>query len=204
MNIFNPEDNGYICYVPKIVDPNSKMKKNISPGERATLGYLHFMIYQTKYIEQGDILVIDGEGALCTEIVREFLSRHDVHPFVLPSVVHQLLNPCDNTFHSLFKQSYYREISNMNDGNISLDEKFNIAMQCFHAITNETVQGMFARCGLIPSGKDKRALVSNLICEGITSLEKHNQYHKKCLLSFLEWVRANDLRSNLCPHSIEI
>lgn len=203
LNIFSAEDDAYVINVPKLVDPNSKMKKNIAPGERATMAYLHVMINQAKFIQSGDILIIDGEGALATPTIREYCEQRDIYLFVLPSIVHQLLNPCDNTFHSLFKRSYYRTISNLNDGAISLEKKFNMAMECYFNIGDEIVEGMFERCGLINSGKNKRALVTGLVCEGITSLEKHDQYHKKCLLSFLKWARANDFASFLCPYSFK-
>lgn len=123
-----------------------KSKKNISPGERATLDYLRYMIYDAKFIEAGDVLIIDAEGALCTDFVQEYLFEHRVYPFVLPSAHHQLLNPCDNSFHSLFKQRYYRIVSNINVGNIDVKEKLNLARQCFHEISEETVAVMFRKC----------------------------------------------------------
>lgn len=185
MNIFSTTDNGYICYVPPLID--FKSKRNVSPGERATLAYLRFMIYESKFIERGDVLIIDAEGALCTDIIQESLFNHGISPFVLPSALHQLLNPCDNSFHSIFKSSYYRLISNLNNGNIDVREKFLLAMRCFHSVSLETVARMFQRCGLVSSDKTKHSIVSNLFCEGITSLEKNDQYHKKCLLDFLLW-----------------
>ena len=202
MNIFNGEENGYVSFTPPIIDVKSK--KNISPGERATLAYLRYMIYEAKFIEAEDILIIDAESALCTDFVQEYLFEHRIYPFVLPSAHHQLLNPCDNSFHSIFKQRYYRVISNMNDGNIGVKEKLNLARQCFHEISNETVAGMFRRCGLVRTSQSKRSIVSSLMCEGITSLDKHNQNHKICLLAFLKWCKVNNLRNDLCPYRFNL
>lgn len=196
MKIFNEDDDAYVCYIPALVD--MKSKRNISPGERGTLAYLRYMIYDSKFLERGDIVIIDAESALCTDIVQEYLFEHDISPFVLPCALHQFLNPCDNSFHSIFKQRYHRIISNMNDGNISVKEKFNLARQCFHEISEETVTKMFRRCGLLNSDQNKRSIVSNLMCEGFTSLNKNDQYHKKCLLSFLHWCRDNNLINDLC------
>jgi hypothetical protein len=201
-NIFGLNDNGHICYVPPLIDPKSR--KNISPGERSTLAYLRYMIYDSKFIERGDVIIIDAEGALCTDGVQEYLVRHGVFPFVLPSALHQLLNPCDNSFHSIFKQRYYRLISNKIDGNIDVKKKLNLALKCYHQISADTVSAMFRRCGLVPTVETKRSVVTGLMCEGITSLDKNNQHHKKCLLSYLKWCKANNLLQELCPFRINV
>lgn len=201
MDIFNADDNGYVCFIPVLRGLNSK---DISPGERATLAYLYYMIYEKKFLEEGDVIIIDAEAALCTSQVQQYLFDHGIHPFVLPSTLHQLLNPCDNSFHSIFKHRYYRLISNMNNGNIDVREKFHLAMQCFHGIPEESVSNMFLRCGLIPSGIEKRKIVSSLMCEGIAKLDRHDQHHKKCLLEFLKWVKFQNLRTLLCPVRISV
>lgn len=152
LEIFRDDPDAYLCYVPILRDP--KTKKNISPGERATLAYLRYMIVESKFIEAGDIIIIDAESALSTELVQYYLFQNRVFPFVLPSAHHQLLNPCDNTFHSLFKQRYYREISNMNNGSISVQKKFKIAKRCYENVPQAAVEGMFRKCGLIPSAKE--------------------------------------------------
>lgn len=197
MNIFPDREDAYVSYTPVL--KNSTSSRNISPGERSTLAYLHYMIHQSKFIEPGDVIIIDAESALCTDVVQEYMFEHDLHPFVLPCTHHQLLNPCDNSFHSIFKQRYYRLISNINNGNIEVKEKLNLARQCFHDISKPTVAGMFAKCGLVPSDQTKRAIVSRLMCEGISTLDKRNQYHKVCLLAFLKWCKSNNLVSELCP-----
>lgn len=198
--IFDDGQDGYICHVPILKANNSK--QNISPGERATFSYLFYMINQKKMIKPGDLIIIDGESSLCTENVQKYLSDQSIYLFVLPSALHQFLNPCDNSFHSIFKQRYYRTISNMNTGSISVKEKFQIAEKCFHSISKETIIKMFDRCGL-SGGKEKRDVVTGLMFEGIESLENHDQYHKKCLLNFLQWVKTNDLRKDLCPVAIK-
>lgn len=201
MKIFLYQPDAFLSYVPILTDPKSK--KNISPGERATLAYLRYMIIESKFIEPGDILIVDAESALSTDIVQRYLFQNRIYPFVLPSTHHQLLNPCDNSFHSLFKQRYYREISSINYGNIAVKEKFNLAKKCYHDISVDAVEGMFRRCGLINSERSKRSIVVSLACEGISSLEKHNNHHKLCLLTFLKWCRTNNLLKHLCPFGLK-
>ena len=189
MDIFE-EDEGFICFVPVL---RAKGKTNdIASGERATLAYLRYMIYEKKFLSAGDLLIIDGESSLFTQVVQEYLYEHKIYPFVLPSALHQLLNPCDNSFHSIFKQRYYRLISNMNR-DIDIRDKFHLAKQCYDEISETSVSNMFIRCGLIPSEVDNRTKVTSLMCEGIKSLDRHDQHHKKCLLSFLKWCQNNDL-----------
>ena len=49
----------------------------------------------------------------------------------------------DNSFHSIFKRRYYRAISNVNEGVMDVKKKLNLARQCFHAISEETVAECF-------------------------------------------------------------
>jgi hypothetical protein len=201
MDIFSEDEDGYVCFVPVITAQGKS--KNISCGERATLAYLRFMIHEKKFLRNGDVLIIDGESALCTDVVQEYLSQHQIYPFTLPSALHQLMNPCDNSFHSIFKQRYYRLISNSDEGNIGVKQKFLLAKQCFHEISEESISNMFLRCGLIPSDRNNHTIVTSLMCEGISNLDNHNQHHKKCLLAFLKWCKYNNLR-HLCSIRINV
>jgi hypothetical protein len=172
MSIFDDDEDGYICHIP-VLQAKGKTK-NISCGERATLGYLRYMIYEKQFLKDGDILVIDGESSLYTSVVQEYLSDHGIYSFVLPSALHQLMNPCDNSFHSIFKQRYYRLISNANDGNMNVREKFRLAKQCYHEISEQSISKMFIRCGLVPSDEDKQTIITSLMCEGVNNLNVHD------------------------------
>jgi hypothetical protein len=187
---------GYLSYVP--IMKEDKTKKNVFPGERSALAYLQYMILTNEF-RRGDVLIFDGEPALSTPNVQQYLFEHGIHPFVLPSTLHQLLNPCDNSYHSLFKQRYYRLISNLNGEHMDAKEKLNLAMHCYYDISDESVVSMFNRCGLLPTIESKYIIVSRLMSEGITSLDG-NQQHKKCLLAFLKWCKLNDLKEELCPN----
>jgi hypothetical protein len=189
---------GKISYVPVLKDVKSK--KNISPGERSTLTYLYYMITISQEFQPGDVIICDGESSLSTPNVQRYLLDNDIHQFIIPSILHQLINPCDNSFHALFKMRYYRLISNMNGEEIQVKEKLQLAQQCYDDISDESIHSMFKRCGLIPNAnyKDKRSLVTHLMSEGITALDRCHQY-KVCLLAFLKWCRFNNLFEELCP-----
>jgi hypothetical protein len=95
------------------------------PGERSMLAYCRYMIDIAQFIQDGDMLIFDGEKSFTTDAVQNFLSSRGVMPFVFrPSCLHQFLNPCDNNFHSLFKMSYYRLISHENFRQISVQVQF--------------------------------------------------------------------------------
>jgi len=68
-------------------------------------------------------------------------------------------------------------VSNTNT-KLTMKDKMNIARECYDAVSEETIRSMFIRCGLVPSGEDKRKLV--------------------CLLKFLKWTNENNLLE-LCP-----
>jgi hypothetical protein len=192
-DIFEDSEDGIISYVPIILNP--KTKRNISPGERATLAYLYDMV-ECNFLQPGDILICDAESALSTPLVQEYLFRNRIYPFVLPCTLHALLNPCDNTFHSVFKMRYYRLISSFNRGSITVKEKLHLAKQCYFSISEETVSSMFIRNGLVDSIGEERNIVTRLMCEGLLCLDKG--HHKVCLRKFLKWCRVNGL-GELCP-----
>lgn len=195
---------GHLSYVPIIKYGSSK--KNITPGERSTLTYLYYMIHISKDFKSGDVFVCDGESSLATPNVQRYLLDNNIHQFIIPSILHQLINPCDNSFHSLFKLRYFRLISNMNGEDITVKEKLQLAQQCYNDISEESIQCMFQRCGLVPNSnyKDKRTLVSHLMSEGISTLSRRDQQHKICLLSFLKWCRYNNLFDELCPVKLKL
>jgi len=200
MNIFDGVVDAKLAYVPVLEDANHR---NISPGERGALAYLQFMIYEAEYFRNGDILIHDGEPALCTPTVDMYLRTNGIQPFTLPSALHQFLSPLDNNFHSTFKLSYYRLISDGNYSEIDAREKLSLAQQCYAGICSpEVVRNLFVTCGLIGDG-EKREVVARLMNENLKALGGRNDFHKKNLLLFLKWCLKNDLGDELCPIDID-
>jgi hypothetical protein len=160
------------------------------------------MICEAGFIKPGDVLLVDGEKALMTPYVQRYLEDFGIIPFVFPSAVHQLLNPCDNSFHSVMKMSYYRMVSNTNSI-IDLKMKFRMALTAYESIGSDIVTSMFGKCGLIPTAEDKLTIAKTLLCEGLTTLDANDQKHKKALLKYLIWCREND-RYYLCPIPLDL
>lgn len=195
MNIFEDDPSAHISYVPIL--KNSKTDKNIRPGERGMLTYLKYMIEEVNFLKAGDYLLFDGEKALYTPTVQEYLSRKKIFPFVIePSRLHQFMNPCDNNFHSLFKMSYYRAISRQNVRFVSVAEKFRLARDCFDDIGENIVAQMFVKCGLFGDA-DKESTLIHLMFEGMGCLWKYDHFHRDNLIIYLEWCKKNNLH-HLC------
>lgn len=184
--------NAHISYVPILKNPVTK--KNIRPAERSMMAYLDYMINEAGFLEPGDFLLFDGERSFSTPLVQQFLESHGVFPLVIkPSLLHQLLSPADNNFHSYFKLSYYRRLSQRNSSTISIAEKLVLAKQSYDAVSSSTIRALFRRCGLVKSDADKRTVVYDLMFECIRALNKHQQLHKNALAAYLKWCMTNNL-----------
>lgn len=200
LRIFENDPAAKVSLVPLMKHPT--LKRNITPGERGCLAYLQYMIDEAGYLKSGDLLLHDGEAALATESVQQYLSLRGVHSFTIPSALHQFLSPCDNNFHSLLKLSYYRLLSNGNYKEIDIKEKLELARQCYDGIESDVIESLFEHCGLVGS-QDKRSLVSKLMCEGLTLLGNRREFHRRNLVAFLRWVKYNNLDSSLCRYDFD-
>lgn len=191
MKIFDGLDDAFMSHVPIRINPTTK--KNHRPAERAMLAYLEYMINDCGYLRRGDFLLFDGERSFSTPLVKAYLEQHGIFPLVIqPSLLHQLLSPADNNFHSLLKLSYYRKISQRSSSTLSITEKLFLAKQCYDVIDSFAIRSMFTRCGLVKSNQDKRTIVYNLMFESIRALDKHKQLHKNSLADFLKWCNSNN------------
>lgn len=229
-NTFDYEkDYAYVNYVQ--IERNPKTKKKVRPGEKGMLHYLNFMINEAQFFNQGkisiifanyksqsnmfhlaltivgDIILSDGEKCFDTPLVQQYLLQYNITHFVIePSVLHQLISPCDNNLHSILKLGYYRRLSKGNHQSFSVVQKLRLAKECWDEISNETVANLFHKCGLSSSAPDKRSVVMNLILEGMSALGKNNQLHRKNLLSYLQWCDDNSLNhlaSSMTPEILE-
>jgi hypothetical protein len=176
-NIFNDESYGYI---------NTIAKNKTRRGEESAMEYIIFL-HSHGLIRGDDLLLFDGEKCFSTEKMEFLLFRMRVMSLVIqPPVLHQLLSPCDNYFHGLFKLNYYRKISNLSSSLISIKTQLQIAAECYHSISRETVRNMFSKCGLL--GGNKKNIVLDLINDGI-HYSKHKDIQLQNLQIFFKWIR---------------
>ncbi len=190
MNLFSEDEDAYICYTPVMKD---HLRKDQRPAERGMLAYLYFMVNISGYLSPGDYLLFDGEASFRTEAVLELMRKYSLHPLVIePSQLHQFLSPCDNHFHSIFKLSYYRAVSKETTSILSNEKKILLAFQCYQAIGHESIISMFQKCGLLPTTKDQRDVVLDLMSEGLKSI-RSSDMHQRNLVSYLKWCDDSDL-----------
>lgn len=192
LDTFTPDENAYVSFLPRQI--NHRTKKDERPGERGALQYFDYMINSVQFFKSGDIILTDGERSFHTEKVQTFLASHGIIVFPIePSLLHQFINPCDNNFHSVFKLSYYRQISKENHKSISISDKFQLAKRCFEKVSDESVYNMFLKCGILKADRDTKEILSNLLFEGFGYSGKHKPLHTLQLQAYLQWCEDNDL-----------
>jgi hypothetical protein len=181
-------DDGFVAFVAK----NQRRR-----GEFGFLCFLEYM-YINNHLHRGDVLIFDGEKTFVTDLITEFFLKHGIFYFpIRPSVLHALLNPCDNAFHSRFKLSFNRKISRM--AVITYEEKFKLARDCYNEISKTSVRSWFKLCGIWSDTRgikmDFEAIVLNLLNEGMKYLKKSNNrgFHQRKLQVFLNWCLKNNL-----------
>jgi len=181
----NQTARGFLGYVPR------SFKR---PGEAGFKKYLEYLI-QHKVLKPRSLLIFDGEKAFTTPLIQQFMRKHKIYPFpIRPSLLHQLLNPCDNSFHSVLKAKYNQEISDRSSDIISIAEKMRIAESCYYGISKESVVDMFKKCGIF--GGNPQEIVAHSVNECIKySRGKSRTLYQTCLLAFVEWCFDNKLES---------
>lgn len=204
MKIFRNDENARICFIPAEGPVNEKRKGKkvyVRPAEKGMLLYLNYMINVARFFKRRTLLICDGERCFRTPLVNSFLEENGIFMMVItPSVLHQLINPCDNDFHSVFKSKFYRVISNRNEPTISVKEKLLLAKDCYENISSLSIKNMFVKCGLTDLDENKTDVLAKLVSEGIKCLGKNEEYHRKNLICYLKWCVENhheDLCSSL-------
>jgi hypothetical protein len=187
--VFDGQDDAYLSYVPILRDAS---KKDMAPAERGMYAYLFYMVNIARFIKEGDVLLFDGEASFRTPGVRQLMTEFGVVPLVIePSSLHQLLSPADNSFHSLFKLSYFHLLSNENRSSITEEEKLQLAYKCYHAIDSDSIISMFRRCGLLRTEEGLDSVVLKLMSEGICAVGK-SRSHRENLRMYLKWCIRTD------------
>jgi hypothetical protein len=183
-NVFSGCTDAYLCHVPVY---KSNSGKDMTPAERGMLAYIYYNVNVSGYLKRGDFLLFDGEASFRTPVVKEMLRSYGITGYVIkPSSLHQLLSPCDNHFHALFKLAYYRSLSRRNSSTISGEAKLQLALQCYRAIDSTAIISMFTKCGILPTpGQDRTTTLWKLMSEGICTLERVPS-HRRNLFSFLK------------------
>jgi len=99
-----------------------------------------------------------------------------------------LMNPCDNNFHSVFKRYYYRALEGLD--HVSKQTKFYLAEEAYFKVKEDTITNYFRHCGLLGT-KDPNHIVQELLREGVYPRRRFLKLHLKQLKSYLCWKGLN-------------
>ncbi len=149
-DVLNP-DEGKV-YIP------SKKKR---VGETGMLAYVEWAV-RVGALEPNDLLLMDNEASLKTQLVRDLLDHHHIIVRYFPPYLGSIMNVCDNSFHALFKRAYYNLISTKKE--LPTPEKIKLAYQAYKSISGETIKKMFTRVGIV--GTEIERPLNNIFFEG--------------------------------------
>ncbi len=154
-------------------------------GERITLAFLEDAVHRGS-LEPGDLLLSDNESALKTEEVKYFLRSHRINFDYFPVSMGSLMNPCDNSFHALFKHNLHQLLSEKMD--CSITEKINLCYKAWKMIKGDSIRHMYRHVGL--HGRDPKRTVQNILLEGCYLTPKWKTAHMDDLHLFDQWKQS--------------
>lgn len=130
-------------------------------GERGMVACLEWEL-STKFFSAGDILISDGEKALGTELVMDFLASHGIEKLTFPIGLGHLMNPCDNEFHAELKHRYYALLASEDSSTLSFSKQVELICQAYYGGTEVAIRHYFELVGLIgtcdPTARMKQLL----------------------------------------------
>lgn len=182
--------------VPQDLLPDGKIdvlpKRSAKRGETAMLHYCEWAV-QNGVLEDGDLLLTDNESSLGTEFVDAFLEHHGITHLRFPAYLGSLMNPCDNSFHSMFKHSLYEAIHN--EETVDRLVKMKLAHQAYTSIPDQAIENMFNHVGL--GARDPEAALSDVFSEGLHIAEAWRETHSLQLDCYLDWCAVTGFEESL-------
>lgn len=175
-----------------IIDPKKgdvivlKVRSKGTPG-RGTDAFARVVdcLIGANILPPGSFLYTDNEKSLQTAPGEQHLEEHGVTHLTFPTYMGQLLNTCDNSFHSIFARKYSEALK----GKISatMQDKVQAAYHAYHSLSRESVQNMFEHCGLT-GNRPVTQVVHQLVHEGVQPRTCHLDLYKSLIREALEWA----------------
>jgi hypothetical protein len=137
------------------------IQKGNRRGERSVLAFLEDAVKRGKLCN-GDVLVTDNEASWNTEEVNTYISAHGILHHFYPRYLGARLDPCDNSFHAVFRRMYQAEILQLQ--RVDLHKRLEILNRVYHAIPDRDVLGFVRHCGLLEG--DPERVIDDLLLEG--------------------------------------
>jgi hypothetical protein len=130
---------------------------------------------------------MDNEASFKTDWVQSLFSSKGIIFGYFPVGLGNLMNPCDNNFHSVFKRNFYSLLA----GRYSLNKvtKFRLAKKAYYQVHEQSIKNFFSHVGL-SSNRSPKYVVADLLTEGIYPRQKYIPIHVKQLKSYLSWRKS--------------
>jgi hypothetical protein len=176
----------------RIIDPKKgdvivlKSRRKGTSG-RGTDAYERVVdcLVKAKILPPGSFLYTDNERALQTEPGDTLLEEHGITHLTFPTYMGQLLNTCDNSFHSIFARKFAEAL----EGKISatVQDKVQAAYHSYYSISRNAIRNMFKHCGLTGT-RDINQVVHQLVHEGVQPRARRLDLYKGLIRDALEWA----------------
>jgi GNAT superfamily N-acetyltransferase len=171
-NLLKPEE-GKI-----LVLPNMRRR-----GERMMEAYLEWAIARG-VLEVGDICLTDNESSLKTQLVEQMFNDGGIQHMCFPTNLGSFMNPCDNSFHSVFKHYYYTSLIGYT--HVDTPTKIRLAYNAYQKVKEKSIVHMFKHVGIL--GKNKKRALIRLFTEGIQPISRWKEVHQKQLQRYLDFI----------------
>lgn len=154
VHVVLPEEEGSVALIPK-------HKKGDKRGIHKALAFLEDAFSRGK-LQPGDLLVTDNEGLWTSDEVATVLEGKHVSHLTYPTYLGARLDPCDNSFHSVFRRQYQARA--LHYKRLNLEQRLRLLCTVYHEIPDEVVEGSVRHCGY--AGGDPRDIMEALMGEG--------------------------------------
>jgi hypothetical protein len=177
VHVVLPEEEATVVLLPK-------KKHGQKRGVAKVLAFLEDAVRRGK-LNKGDLLVSDNEGAWKEDEVEHWLSRNGILHLSYPKYLGARLDPCDNSFHSVFRRQY--QAAALQHKRLDLEERLKLLNTIYHAIPDEVVEGSIRRCG--NAGGDPTDIMNDLLCEGATPKGGLTREQQHDILAYLDFQK---------------
>jgi hypothetical protein len=156
-------------------------------GERGVMTFLKEMTARGT-LQAGEVLVTDNERSWTTSKVKTYLATHGIIQLLYPKYLGARLDPCDNSFHSMFRRCYNKRV--LQAGRVGLAERLRILNDAYKATPTKAILGCMRRCGTFEG--DPEYVMAELLCEGRRRSLRISKTQERYVDAYLVYCRDNN------------
>jgi hypothetical protein len=133
---------------------------------------------------------VDAEAALDAEEPNDFAIAHNILIVVAPKTTGWLVNIADHYVHSVFKRSYYSDLSRSSSAYFDPISKFEAWRRAFWSVSDAVVEHAWVANGLF-SEEPPEMVADRLLAEGMKLSARFISMHQQQLRAYLDWRRGH-------------